>query len=179
MPRNYGVSNEAPYAAAPAVGLSGDTYYNTANKQINVSDGSAWNIAGGPSFAFRGTRTATLTTATSPAIVVFDGAPVNVGSCYNTTTGLYTVPYAGVYLAHGGVGYNVASSATSSIYIYKNGTVARSSSFTVNGFTETDVMLIDQCVAGDTLALWFNSSVSPVTSVRLATETYLQIARIG
>jgi hypothetical protein len=43
MPRSFGITNAAPYAAAPAVGNAGDTYWNTATKTLYVSDGSAWN----------------------------------------------------------------------------------------------------------------------------------------
>jgi hypothetical protein len=43
MPRSYGTTNVAPYPAAPAVGPAGDTYYNTANKVLYLSDGSVWN----------------------------------------------------------------------------------------------------------------------------------------
>lgn len=42
MPRKYGVTNLAPYAAAPAVGLAGDVYYNSASKISYVSDGTSW-----------------------------------------------------------------------------------------------------------------------------------------
>ena len=40
--RSFGITNAAPYAAAPAVGASGDTYWNTATKVFYVSDGTAW-----------------------------------------------------------------------------------------------------------------------------------------
>jgi len=43
MPRSYGITNIAPYAAAPAVGPAGDTYYNTGNKSLYISDGAVWN----------------------------------------------------------------------------------------------------------------------------------------
>jgi hypothetical protein len=50
--RDYGITNAAPYASAPAVGLAGDEYYNTTDKSLYVSDGTAWNKvgpgAGGP-----------------------------------------------------------------------------------------------------------------------------------
>lgn len=42
MARQYGVTNNAPYASAPAVGLAGDTYYNTATKTLYISDGTTW-----------------------------------------------------------------------------------------------------------------------------------------
>jgi len=45
--RDYGNTNAAPYASAPAVGLAGDTYWSTAAKVLYVSDGTAW-IAVGP-----------------------------------------------------------------------------------------------------------------------------------
>lgn len=48
MPRSYGITNVAPYASAPAVGAAGDEYYNTGNKALYISDGTAWNpIQGG------------------------------------------------------------------------------------------------------------------------------------
>ena len=40
--RDYGTTNAAPYASAPAVGLSGDTYWNTTEQALYVSTGSAW-----------------------------------------------------------------------------------------------------------------------------------------
>lgn len=40
--RSYGVTNAAPYATAPPVGASGDTYWNTALKTLYVSDGVQW-----------------------------------------------------------------------------------------------------------------------------------------
>jgi hypothetical protein len=40
--RDYGQTNAAPYASAPAVGAAGDTYWNTTSKILYVSDGTAW-----------------------------------------------------------------------------------------------------------------------------------------
>jgi hypothetical protein len=40
--RDYGNTNAAPYASAPAVGAAGDTYWNTTTKALAVSDGVAW-----------------------------------------------------------------------------------------------------------------------------------------
>lgn len=44
--RSYGTTNALPYAAAPAVGLAGDTYWNTTDKSLYISDGTAWNKVG-------------------------------------------------------------------------------------------------------------------------------------
>jgi hypothetical protein len=46
VPRTYGITNVAPWASAPAVGNAGDTYWNTANKTLYASDGTAWNAVG-------------------------------------------------------------------------------------------------------------------------------------
>jgi hypothetical protein len=40
--RDYGNTNAAPYASAPAVGVVGDTYWNTTDSSLYVSNGSAW-----------------------------------------------------------------------------------------------------------------------------------------
>jgi hypothetical protein len=42
MPRSYGTTNATAYAAAPAVGPAGDTYWNTTSNSLFVSDGTAW-----------------------------------------------------------------------------------------------------------------------------------------
>jgi len=44
--RAYGITNAAPYANAPAVGASGDTYWNTTDQSLYVSNGTAWVKAG-------------------------------------------------------------------------------------------------------------------------------------
>lgn len=40
--RGYGITNAAPYATAPAVGVAGDTYFNTTSKVLYMSDGTTW-----------------------------------------------------------------------------------------------------------------------------------------
>ena len=47
MPRQFGILNAPPYASAPAVGLAGDMYYNTAQKILYLSDGTIWRGGGG------------------------------------------------------------------------------------------------------------------------------------
>lgn len=46
MSREYGITNVAPWAAAPAVGAAGDTYFNTTTKTLYISDGTAWIALG-------------------------------------------------------------------------------------------------------------------------------------
>lgn len=105
MPRTYGTTNVAPYATAPAVGPAGDTYYNTGNKALYISDGTAWNAiqaggggGGAPYAPVTGTApppsTPTITpptgllwvdTATTPSWVPSAGPGVPAGG----TTGQY------------------------------------------------------------------------------------------
>ena len=50
--RSYGITNAAPYAVAPPVGLAGDTYFNTTSKTMFLSDGTQWiQVQGGSSTA--------------------------------------------------------------------------------------------------------------------------------
>jgi hypothetical protein len=47
MPRTYGLTNAAPWATAPPVGAAGDSYYNTTDKTLYLSNGTAWVAVGG------------------------------------------------------------------------------------------------------------------------------------
>lgn len=65
MPRSYGTTNVMPYASAPTVGPTGDEYWNTTTKQLNLSDGTVWiPITGGGG---GGGTPAWVGTITSPA----------------------------------------------------------------------------------------------------------------
>ena len=60
MPRSYGTTNAAPYASAPTVGTAGDTYWNTAEKALYGSDGTAWTKVGLASIGTTAPTTATV-----------------------------------------------------------------------------------------------------------------------
>lgn len=47
MPRTYGTTNASPNASVPAVGASGDMYYDTTTKTLYISDGTAWGLCVG------------------------------------------------------------------------------------------------------------------------------------
>jgi hypothetical protein len=48
MSRSFGTTNAAPYANPPSVGAAGDTYFNTTNKTLYLSDGTQWiQVQGG------------------------------------------------------------------------------------------------------------------------------------
>jgi hypothetical protein len=44
--RNYGLTNVAPYASAPTLGVTGDTYWDTGDGSLYVSDGLKWVAPG-------------------------------------------------------------------------------------------------------------------------------------
>jgi hypothetical protein len=139
------------------------------------------DTAGSTRYAFRGVRTAALNssgTAATSQIVVFDQAPVNQGNCYNTTTGLYTCPVAGVYMVHGGLGWNLSASGQGFTQIFKNGAEVRRVGITSSGYAETSVTYIDLCVAGDTFQLNNQSSLT-TQGIRLGTETYFNAVFMG
>src|SRR5215472_11003913 len=78
--RTYGITNAAPYASAPAVGLLGDTYWNTTESALYASDGAAWNKigpAGASSWTDSGT---TLTPNPNTRTVSIPGGAAGAGS---------------------------------------------------------------------------------------------------
>lgn len=100
MPRSYGVTNIAPWSAAPPVGPAGDTYYNTGNKSLYISDGTVWNqiqASGGatgptgPAGAAGGAYTVVAATAPPPASLPI--APPAGALWVDTSTAASWVPY--------------------------------------------------------------------------------------
>jgi hypothetical protein len=70
---------------------------------------------------FHAYRTTTQT-GTNPFTIIFDTAPVNVGSSYSTSTGRFTAPVTGNYfLLFYSIGLASAWSTFIDIYLYKNG----------------------------------------------------------
>jgi len=72
MPRSYGITNAAPYAAAPTVGAAGDMYYNTATKVFYISDGTTWLQivgSGGGGLAYAEVQSTAPNANSPPAIV--------------------------------------------------------------------------------------------------------------
>jgi len=68
----------------------------------------------GPQLMFLAFLTSDITNATGDgtnATYVFDTAEVNVGSCYNTSTGVFTVPTTGVYMFQCGLALLYLTSA--------------------------------------------------------------------
>jgi hypothetical protein len=83
------------------------------------------------------------------AIPLLVTADVNVGGCWNNTTGTWTCPVAGYYMVTGG---NIMGSASSYGYFYiqKNGTDVIFTHWNASWHYVTMSGII-QCAAGDTL----------------------------
>jgi hypothetical protein len=94
--RQAGITNVAPWSAAPTVGPVGDTYFNTTNKTLYVSDGTAWNAVGAggggiPIFTDAAARDAAIPT------------PILGQLCVITTGGSYPAFPAGLQEYNGAI----------------------------------------------------------------------------
>jgi hypothetical protein len=124
--RDYGITNAAPYATAPAVGPAGDTYYNTTSKQLFLSDGTAWNAAGGVSQTYVDNR--------------IDGVMWKKPCYCATTTGVAlsgNIVVDGIDLSVVGqvrvLVKNQANPAQNGIYLNNSGAWVRDTDFDVEG----------------------------------------------
>lgn len=96
---------------------------------------------------------------------VFQYTIVNVGSCYNTSNGRFTVPVAGTYVFLWG-GIAGANATVFRYYLFKNGTYAggdsgydqlRISNPNINGYTSSDRMMMITAAVGDYFQIYFTS----------------------
>jgi hypothetical protein len=129
--RDYGNTNAAPYASAPAVGAAGDTYWNTVDATLYVSTGAAWVrpaiAAGAVDYSKRTERTHGARVWRAAALSVASGA--NTTITFDTVDhneaaagGLQmwsaaapdrlTVKASGVYLIAGTFGFNASAAGT-------------------------------------------------------------------
>lgn len=82
----------------PSVPTDGQIIYETDTKRILVYNGTSWVIVDNlsltytPAFWVR-----KLSSMTGGGTVVFDNTVENIGTHYSTSTGLFTVPVAGLY----------------------------------------------------------------------------------
>jgi hypothetical protein len=119
MPRSYGTTNAAPYAAAPAVGAAGDTYFNTTSKAMFMSDGASWIQIGGvaPSQAYWMSRCpsgGTINTASLGTVPVSNTPTMAAGFSYSSGNVVCNV--AGKYMATFLLMANNATASTNAVW---------------------------------------------------------------
>jgi hypothetical protein len=144
----------------------------------NITATGAVTAAGAA--CFNATRSADLSYNNSAQNVPirFDVVSPNVGSHYNTSTGLLTAPLAGDYLVSCGV-YNAANVDVSQLWVVKNG--ARGVSFGLTSSANGNMTCsgVERLAVGDTLgmAAWFGGATVTITANIF--HTFLRIRYIG
>lgn len=123
----------------------------------------------------------TSATASTVQIVPFNVRYFDDALAYNTSTGIYTCPAPGIYQVVVWFGVNVASTVQINRYVYKNGAVILTNAVTTNpsGFQEIPSMIVDRCVAGDTLDVRILSSLASVALRSASGESNLCITYLG
>ena len=107
------------------ISYDGSVFINNSGTTID-SSGIYHNTNQPAFFAYLNTTLANVTGDDNKVTVPFDTAPLNVGNCFNTSTGIFTAPIAGAYIFNSSItliGLN--SSATFTQYY---------SIFNINGF---------------------------------------------
>ena len=125
------------------------------------------------------------TIGTSDTLIKFNSVYFDTNSAYNTSTGLYTVPFDGKYRVKVIVVTDLVNLATNqavNAYVYKNGSFFNLIGYHVgtgagiNHVASGDAIV--DCVAGDTLSVYINSAIS-ITIASGAGSSYLEFEKVG
>lgn len=115
----------------------------------------------------------------SNAVIKYDSSIANVGSCYNSSTGLFTAPVSGIYT----VNASILSSGTNLNQIWGVLNGGRSETFTLSGSTTNDVVVgqgLFYLTAGDTLGFHaYSGTVSTTTLQQNTFHSWLKIIFLG
>lgn len=144
-----------------------------------VGTAGAWAITPASFFAYRAVDQ-TITTGTATTVVC-DTAVFNKGSCYSTSTGLFTAPVAGVYEFTASLLWTVDPGVH---YLEFTQNVAgtprtwRVKQFAANGYSPQssgEILL----AAGDTMAIRVTHSAGADRALDGAADTYTQVSFSG
>jgi hypothetical protein len=132
----------------------------------------------------RGAGWTTPGTANTWAVLAMDTVVFDVYSLYNSSSGLFTAPVAGIYSLFACIGFNTGATTgvQSGCAIWKNGAVARQTLITNggSGYAEPQAFLVDRLAAGDTIGSYQASSTASATTYgRGVNETQISIAYLG
>ena len=106
---------------APAETIAGDLTI-TGNVTASGSNSIIHTAANTPMFSAWGGTDLALTSSVQSANIIFTNTSVNVTNSYSTTTGIFTVPVAGMYLFTAATRYQTTSTLTAFYHIMlKNG----------------------------------------------------------
>ena len=183
------------YVGFVAAAAAGGTTYTLpsadgASGQALTTNGSgtlAWGSVASPTLLVAATRTSTYTLGTSYSTLAYNSATTNVGSAYNTSTGVFTAPATGLYQIiinnnyTFGNGQNdgfsakiVVNSATDMETYLSN---APYSSPTVNGaLVMTDIVSM---VSGQTAYLQIGNLVNTCTPMVSTGQHMIRIIRLN
>jgi hypothetical protein len=143
------------------------TFHTSGTERMRIDSSGNVTMSNQPMFHARRTSVSTIAAGN---FIVYDGAYVNRGSHYSTSTGKFTAPVAGVYAFFWD---SIASNTngTYRLYIYKNGSIAGNGDMHLRypttdnkyGFNASRIVLFD-LAANDYVQIYYSSGAANLYS---------------
>jgi hypothetical protein len=120
-------------------------------------------------------------TPNTPTIIHYTNKVFDQANAYNTNTGLYTCPRAGLYLVLCKASVNLGAAGNFQGMVYKNGVddAMELRPVTPSGFSQPEVVDLVTCAAGDTLAGWGQCSIASTGMRGNAWENFFAVNYLG
>lgn len=165
--------------------LAGDIITVRPDQSITQEVDTHWEIIQIPSLSVTSTPAtvaasvylAAATSFSGSTAIIYDTPQYDTNAAYSTVTGVYTVPVSGIYRLS--VVAACITAAAQTLYVAKNGTgvtylcTVNTSAFTLSGSTSV------QCLAGDQLAIYTDSSIALSAPDATAIKNQLSIEKVG